>query len=589
VRNSRLFWQLYGAFATLIISTVLVFGLLTISQIQKQNAEENRASLEIKAKVIRSIALPYLTAEQRLPDTELNKLSSIMGNRITVITAGGRVLSDSESDPEIMDNHNNRPEIQQARSRGIGTSERFSQTLQKDMRYLALRIDEQSVNKGYVRVSIPQASINENIYQFRDGILMSALVVGALALMFSYLIATRLSRPLVRMTEVAKSMADGDYSQRLPQSTNNEIGELSQALNQLASSSLTRLSTIAEEKNQLAAILGGLVEGVIAITDDQRIIHINEAASRMLNLPPMQPGGRLIWEVLRNSELIRAIEAALQGEELVQTRLRYGGTTINLAVVQLRDADNEISGAIIVLHDVTAVELLEDIKADFVANASHELKTPIAAIRGMVETIMENQDMAVDDRQRFTTRIHKQTLRLGSIVGDLLTLSRFDSSVVSFDSEEIDMSAILSRELESSIVQIATEHGVSLVTEFGEGSMLVNGDENALVQLVNNLTDNAIKYTKPGGHVEVKLTRDHDWVLLSVTDDGIGISRQEQQRVFERFYRVDKARSTELGGTGLGLSIVKHIVLVHGGDISLQSELDVGSVFLVRLPVAGHG
>jgi two-component system phosphate regulon sensor histidine kinase PhoR len=562
--------------------------LLTINQLKKQNAEENRASLEIKAKLIRSITLPYLSTEQRLPDPELNKLSSIMGNRITVITASGRVLSDSESDPDSMDNHVNRPEIQQARSRGIGVSERFSQTLQKEMQYLALRIDDQSDNKGYVRVSIPQASINENIYQLRDGILMSALVVGALALMLSYLIATRLSRPLVRMTGVAKSMAEGDYMQRLPHSPNNEIGELSQALNQLASSSRNRLSTIAEEINQLAAILGGLVEGVIAITDDQRIIHINEAASRMLNLPPAQHGGKLIWEVLRNSELIRATEAALQGEELVQSRLRYGGRSINLAVVQLRDAENEISGAIIVLHDVTAVERLEDIKADFVANASHELKTPIAAIRGMVETILEEPDMAVDDRQRFTSRIHKQTLRLGSIVGDLLTLSRFDSSVASFDKEAVDMSALLQREMDSSMLQTATEHGVTLTSEIGEGSMQVNGDEKALAQLISNLADNAIKYTKPGGQVEVSLTRDHDWVLLRVSDNGIGIPYQEQQRVFERFYRVDRARSTELGGTGLGLSIVKHIVLVHGGEISLQSELGVGSVFLVRLPVLDH-
>lgn len=585
MKGSRLFWQLYGAFATLIISTIIIFGLLTVNQIQKQKTEENRSSLELKAKLIRNITLPYLEAEQRLPDADLNRLSSIMGNRITVITADGRVLSDSEVNPETMDNHGNRPEIQQARSREIGMAERFSQTLQKDMQYFALRIDDQSHNKGYVRVSIPLASINESIYQLRDGILMSALLVGSLALMLSYLFASRLSKPLVRMTEVAKNMAEGDYMQRLPHSSNNEIGELSQALNELAGSSIQRLSTIAEERNQLAAILGGLVEGVIAITGDQRIIHINEAASRMLDLPPVQTSGKLLWEILRNSELIRATEAAIQGEELVQTNLRYLGTSINLAVVQIRDAENKISGAIIVLHDVTTLERLENIKADFVANASHELKTPIAAIRGMVETIMENPEMPTDDRVRFTSRILKQTMRLGSIVRDLLTLSRFDSSVVNFESEVVDMNELLVSELDS-LSQQAAEHGISLTSEVGDAPLLVKGDEKALSQLISNLTENAIKYTQSGGKVLVTLRRDKNWVLLSVADDGIGIPPREQQRVFERFYRVDKARSTEMGGTGLGLSIVKHIVLVHGGEISLHSEFGVGSDFRVRLPAA---
>lgn len=586
MKGSRLVWQLYGAFAALIAITLLIFGLLVMQQFQADSVRENRQSLELKARLIRNLTLPYLRQNQGLPDADLSDLASILGDRITVIAADGKVLSDSQRDPESMDDHSSRPEILQAKTAGIGISQRFSQTLGKDMHYLALRIEEQGSIRGFVRVSIPQAGFNERLFEMRDGIIMSALAIGIFALVLGYILANQFTKPLVHMTEVASRMAEGDYEQRLPRIGRGEIGELSRALNQLATSSAERISTIREERNQLSAILSGLVEGVIAIDRDQRIIHVNGAAARMLGVKQDEIINELLWEAFRIGELIQAADRVLNDEEFVQTQFHRNALSVELTAVPLKDPDNRVSGAVIVLNDVTEIRRFETVRSDFVANASHELKTPITAIRGLIETVIDDSDMTREDQERFADRIRRQAIRLGSIVGDLLTLSRFDSPFPVPEMQLIDMVKIVNREIVNSS-QFAQDKNITLVSDEVTNSVVVNGDEKALLQMVSNLIDNALKYTSDGGQIKIELGSDESWAHLSVSDTGIGIPEEEQQRVFERFYRVDKARSTELGGTGLGLSIVRHIALAHGGDVSVSSTPGSGSVFKVKLPLAG--
>jgi two-component system phosphate regulon sensor histidine kinase PhoR len=420
----------------------------------------------------------------------------------------------------------------------------------------------------------------------REGIIVSALAIGLIALAFGFILTNQFTRPLVHMTDVASQMAEGDYEQRLPRLGKGEIGELSRALNQLATSSAERISTIGEERNQLAAILSGLVEGVIAIDRYQRIIHVNGAAVRMLGVKQDEIIEKLLWEAFRIGELIQAADRVLGGEEFVQTQFRRDELSVELTAVPLKDTSDNISGAIVVLNDVTEIRRFETMRNDFVANASHELKTPISAIRGLIETVIDDADMSQEDRDRFADRIKRQTIRLGSIVGDLLTLSEFDSPLSEFEMHLIDMVEVVNGETANS-VQIARDKDIVFQSVGMAKSVVVNGDEKALMQLVGNLIDNALKYTSVSGQVKVELEADESWAYFSVADTGIGIPEDEQSRVFERFYRVDKARSTELGGTGLGLSIVRDIALAHGGDVSVTSSLGSGSVFRVKLPLAG--
>ncbi len=584
MKRLRIIWQLYGAFAALIVITMLVFGFQVMAQFQADTLQESMQSLELKAKLIRKLTLPYLLENRGLPDEELRNLASIIGDRITVINVDGQVLSDSEKNPASMDNHGSRPEILQAKLAGTGISQRFSKTLGKDMQYLALRIDEQDTTRGFVRVSILKTSYNERLFEMRDGIMTSAIGIGLFALMLGFVLARRFTRPLVHMTNVAARMAEGDYDQRLPEISNDEIGELSSAFNQLAASLAERISTMAEDRNQLAAILSGLIEGVIAIDQEQRIIHLNEAAGDILGVRYETVKNRLLWEELRISELIQATDRVLHEEAIVQTQFSQGEVPIELTVVPLKDSLQRISGAIIVMHDLTEIRRLETMRSDFVANASHELKTPITAIRGLVETVIDDPQMPEKDRIGFTNRIKRQTMRLSSIVTDLLTLSRYDSSFAVPEMQLVDFAVIVNAEIAENY-QLANDRNIEIQSLLTDEPVMVKGDELALVQMVNNLIDNALKYTAAEGQVIIELEVDSAWILFSVADNGTGISEQEQQRIFERFYRVDKARSTEMGGTGLGLSIVKHIVLAHGGEISVESSLGVGSAFKVRLPL----
>jgi len=419
--------------------------------------------------------------------------------------------------------------------------------------------------------------------------LFGASIAAIAALLLGFYFARRFSNPLADMTEIAEAISRGEFERRIAINRQDEIGKLAGSINRMARSSAARMSEITADRNLLAKIFSSMVEGVIGIDQDQQVIHINKAAADLLDLSVEDSISKPIWEGLRIEEITSALQHAMETKDLVKAQMRRsfdkGERVIDISAVALRDDEGQTSGAVIVLHDVTELDRLARIRRDFVANASHELKTPITAIRGLVETILDDAEMPSETRDSFVNKIRMQSLRLSTLVSDLITISRLESDQRVQDYQNQNLAKIVGRSI-SEIEQACHEKNISIRFNESDEDFPVKGDLQALGQLIDNLLDNAVNYTPEEGVITVNLSKTRSTVQLEVIDTGIGISPQYQQRVFERFYRVDKARSRELGGTGLGLSIVKNIAEHHNGTVSLKSRPGAGSTFTVNLPLA---
>lgn len=584
--RSRFLWQLSGALASIILVSTLVFAAIASSQVQTDARNTIRESLQIQASMLRQLLLPTLKQDKLITSENLARIAGGAGNRITLIDADGVVLADNREEARVMDNHGHRPEVLQARTNGVGMSERFSHTIQQNMLYVALRVDEQGQEIGFVRVSVPLAIVDRQLSSLRNQIFVSGAVIAGFFLIVGFFLARRFTLPITRMIGGAASIAQGDYDLRLPEGHRDEIGELAVALNALARGTKERIDALTSNRNQLAAVLSGLTEGVIAVDLDQKIVHINDSARHMLHLNGRDVIDALLWEVVRVSEICQAVDTCLAELITVNATVKVDVRTFDVSVVLLRNENwTTAAGAIIVLQDITEMLRLEQVRSDFVANASHELKTPISAIRGFVETILDDPEMPEDVRNRFVSRIKSQASRLDHIVQDLIHLSRFDTHARKMSVTRIDLGFLL-RQIYQARYDDATELGIDLQIDLPEKMIEVDGEQEALEQMVMNLVDNAIKYSRTDGEVVLRLRILGQMAVIEVEDNGIGIPLDEQQRIFERFYRVDRARSREKGGTGLGLAIVKHIAQSHKGSVMLESQMNKGSVFSVRLPLA---
>lgn len=587
--RSRFFWQWCGALAVTILVSTLVFAFIASSQLQTAARNNVHESLGIQASMLRPLLLPYMIRNKLMTSAQLSAIAGGESNRVTVLDASGRVLADNRSEARSMDDQTRRPEVLKAEIEGTGVAERYSSTLSQEMLFFALRVDRKPGQvAGYIVVSVPLDSVDRQLSTLRDRIFASGAVIAAFFLVLGYFIARQIAAPIYRMIEGAASIAHGDYDLRLPENRRDEIGRLAIALNALARGTEERIDALVSNRNQLAAVLSGLTEGVIAVDLGQKIVHINDSARHMLRLRNRDLIDAPLWEVVRVSEIVQAVETCLSELTTVNATVKVGAQTLDVAIVLLRDESwTAAEGAIIVLQDITEMLRLEQVRSDFVANASHELKTPISAIRGLVETIMDDPEMTEEVRNRFVERIKNQATRLDHIVQDLIHLSRFDTQARKLSVMRIDLGFLL-RQIYKAQVEAAEAAGLTLRIEMPEDTIEVEGEREALEQMVINLVDNALKYSKAEGEVVLRLSTLGQMAVIEVRDDGIGIPEDEQQRIFERFYRVDRARSREKGGTGLGLSIVKHIAQSHNGSVTVDSQVGKGSVFSVRLPLAGQ-
>ena len=592
--RSKLLWQVYAGYVTIVIISTLIVGILNSRQISEEGMRDIHQSLSAHTELLAEIAKLSLqpnNVDFKSLQQTLEQLGKNTRSRLTIIANDGIVLADSREHPEKMDNHSQRPEIIDARTQGSSTTSRYSQTLKQKMIYRALRIDQDQKPLGFVRVSLPLNRIDHRLAQSRLAVLFGAGISGIAALLIGFYFARRFTDPLIKMTENAEAIAQGDYHRRITIKQQNEIGSLAKAFNSMARNSSQRMEEITADRNRYATIFAGMVEGVISIDEHQKIIHINRTAAELLELSATQCINKSIWEELRITEISQALEQAMAKKNVVKIQMRRStehlDQVVDIHIAVLCDNADHSIGAVIVLNDISELDHLMRIRQDFVANASHELKSPITVIRGLTETILDDDEMDPATQHRFIEKIHNQSHRLSSLVSDLLTISRLESNQDEQHFQPINYLNIIKKSIKAIEVS-CQEKELSVTINLPEQNIHLLGDEQGISQLVDNLLDNAVKYTPLGGSLLIQLEVHELTSTLRIQDSGVGISPQYQHRIFERFYRVDKARSRELGGTGLGLSIVKNIAEQHGGSVSVTSQPGQGATFKVELPLEAH-
>jgi two-component system phosphate regulon sensor histidine kinase PhoR len=584
----RLIWELYPSYILIVVLSIGAMTWLADRYVRRVYLEQTAADLEVRAILVEDGVRALLSPAQTEPVTRICRdLGRRTHTRITVILPSGKVIGDSEEEPARMDNHADRPEVVAALRGERGVSTRYSFTLRKNMMYVAVPIAAEGGVVAVVRTSVPVTAIDTTLRAVYLRVALAGLVTAVFAGVLSFLAARRIARPLEEIREGAERFSRGAFETRLHVPGTLEIGAVAETMNQMAERLDEKIRAVVRQRNELEAVLSGMVEGVIALDNDGRVMSMNQAAGRMLGVEPAPALTQRLSAVVRNAELLEFASRTLSGRETADKEIVLRGNPekfIQTHGTLLRDEKGESIGALVVMDDVTALKRLELVRRDFVANVSHELKTPITSIKGFVETLLDGALKQPADAERFLRIIAKQSERLVAIIEDLLLLSKLEQEPekarLSF--EPADLLAMMKSAVEACEVKASGKRvRVEMRCEKG---LRVPCSAALLEQALINLIDNAIKYSEPESTVEVEAAASPDAVSISVRDRGCGIPPEHLSRLFERFYRVDKARSRTLGGTGLGLAIVKHIAQVHRGYVTVESEPGRGSTFTIHLP-----
>lgn len=582
----RIFWRIYPGHLIITVFTLLIFLAVFSSSLERfhrRQVAENLESLALFA--AEQIRDRFDPGEQEYLNAVTARLGSRSPARVTLIFPDGTVAGESDKSREQMENHRERPEVKAAIEQGrTGTTVRFSSSVRKNMLYVAVPVYRDSVLAGVVRAAMPLLRMEEVLSGMEHGLLWGAAAVLLLSAVLSLFISRRISGPLERIKQGAERFAAGDFSYRLHSVGSEEIGALAETMNEMAAQLEERLQTLTKERNQREAVLSSMVEGVLAVDTGGHIISLNKAAARFFSVfQPETAPGRSMEEVFRNVRLQRFVADVLEGQEIRECELTVQNYCLQIRGTHLLGAQGRRIGAVVVFNDVSRLRRLENLRRDFVANVSHELKTPITSIKGFVETLLDGALKDPVEGERFLKIVAKHADRLNAIIEDLLMLSRLEQG----GNEGIEMqTAGLSEILHSAVDVCSQRAAAKKITIHVEcsGELTATVNPPLIEQALINLIGNAVKYSADGKTVEVSARRENCGIILSVADQGYGIEPQHLDRLFERFYRVDKGRSRQEGGTGLGLSIVKHIAQAHGGTVSVQSRYGEGSVFSVFLP-----
>jgi two-component system phosphate regulon sensor histidine kinase PhoR len=510
------------------------------------------------------------------------------GVRVTVIAADGLVLADSDRDPASLENHADRPEVQQALAQGEGRSVRYSESVDRELLYLAVRHPTPSGTLAVLRFASPLAEINRALADLRWRLAVASLVILFLAGGLSLAVSRRFAVRIERLKQFAGRVAQGDFRPIAAGREADELGELARSLNDTAARLDAAIRSLTDERNRSAAVLASMVEGVAVIGPDERVLFCNHAFCHAVGaeLPSCQ--GRPLLEVVRHTDLLGVIRKALASGGTLHGEATLSGErprTFGVAAAPVRADAAGARGVVLVLHDISELRRLERVRRDFVANVSHELKTPLTAIQGFAETLLGGALEDAQNSRRFLEIIRDHAVRLGRLTDDLLKLSQIEAGKLELDLHPVAVIELIESCVETARLQAAQKQ-LALVVDAAPGLPSVRADSSRLREVLQNLLDNAVQYTPAGGRITVRAAPGEGGVVISVADTGIGIPQADQERIFERFYRVDAARSREVGGTGLGLSIARHLVEAHGGRLTVESEVGRGSTFSVFLPAA---
>jgi two-component system phosphate regulon sensor histidine kinase PhoR len=587
-KERRLIWRLFPSYLLITVISVVVITWYASHSLRRFFLQETIRDLQSRAQLIEERILKGLDPlDEEWVDGLCKRVGEASSTRITVILPSGRVVGDSEEDPGKMDNHRDRPEIIQALRGSLGVSKRFSRTLEKNMMYVGLPLRKESELVAVVRTSLPLTGIEETIADVQIKIALVGLLIAAVAAFVSLWVSRRISHPIEEIRMGAERFARGDLDSRLPVTHSEEIGSLSVALNQMAADLQDRINAMMRQQSEMEGVLASMVEGVIAVDAEERVISMNRAAARMFVCNNENAKGRSIQEVVRNTVLQQFVKDALSSREPIEKDIILysdGEKYLNAHGSLLRDAHGRQMGALIVLNDITRLRRLENIRRDFVANVSHEIKTPITAIKAGVETLREGAIKSKNDSRRFLEIVEKHAERLEAIIEDLLSLSRIEQESERNGIEQRDNPV---HEVFQSAAQVCKVKADSRKVEIRiscDEEIRVRMNSAMMEQAIVNLLDNAIKFSEEGGVVHLEATPTDHEVLLNVRDHGRGVAKEHHPRLFERFYRVDNGRSRDSGGTGLGLAIVKHITQAHGGRVTVKSEPGQGSTFSIHIP-----
>ncbi|MGD2017140.1 MAG: ATP-binding protein [Planctomycetota bacterium] len=590
--RSKFFWKLFGWYALLIFISVGAIGVLVHQKYSRNLEDQVRVDLRNLAVALGELSQDDFSGVDPLYLQErVEAVGQRTDRRITMIARNGEVLADSDAVAAEMEDHlEGRVETRDALAHGEGYARRRSETTGEETFYVAVCRDHESDRGGLVRIAVLAESLNQKEAEVARLLLLAALIASLPALLIGAFVVRRITTPLVRMRDVALEMGGGDYAaaQALPPEVfrGEEMIDLANSLQQLGRYISQQVADLTAGQERVRAMVAGMVEGVIAVDDQERMVFSNHAARRLLGLDDQDPDPTS-WQDGHLAGLVQLVNQVRDSGLPAGRELELSESDETAIVHAKADSfhDGDSVGVVVVLNDVSEIRRLERVRRDFVANVSHELKTPLTSIRGYVEALL---DGAIEDEARsvrFLEIIEKNVLRLNHLVMDLLSLARIEENLDGPVLQPMELVGFVEegiRQRESAAMGREQQLSMKCV----EGTLLVLADREAARQIFDNLLDNALKYTPTGGEIVVSLRRSGGKAVLAVSDNGIGIPAADQARIFERFYRVDKARSLEVGGTGLGLSIVKHLVQCLDGTIELDSTPGVGSTFRVFLNLA---
>ncbi|MDF7808646.1 ATP-binding protein [Pontiellaceae bacterium B12219] len=588
MKKKHLFWLLLPSYWLLTAVAILVMAFYTFHSMSNLYFQALEKDISIRALLLSEQVAPLVTDEKFSEiDALCKKIGATANTRFTVILPDGKVVGDSNKEPDTIELHDNRPEIKQALHGSSGMDIRFSRTVRKEQMYIAVPLkNDRQETLCAVRAALPMTDINSELGKMTRQVVIVSILTGLLAMGVCVYVVRRITTPLLGMSSAARQFAEGDFHHRIPAQQTLEFDQLAEALNSMSEQLNQTLSSLSEQRNEQNAVLTSLDEGVLAIDKRERVIHMNRVAGEILGVEYTDAKSQLVQQVVRFANLQEFIKSVLGSQQPLQRDMCLRSDDekqIQARGTVLWNAEEQSIGALIVLRDITHLRHLETIRSDFVANVSHELKTPITSIKGFVETLLSDEWNHEPDILRFLEIINQQSGRLNSIIDDLLILSRLEQKKGRVLSEKVALAPVIETAIYLCQLQAAKKNIQisSICPKDLEFEINVPLIEQALV----NLIINAVKYSENDKKILILAEKQHHQIVIYVKDEGFGIEHKHQDRLFERFYRVDTARSRKLGGTGLGLSIVKHIISAHEGSIRVESRVGIGSTFIITLPL----
>ncbi len=575
-----------------LILVILVFSFTTVIILHKLSADSKiqlENSLVTRAQLI-SEFIPGETIKQKniaLIQPLIIKTKQNTDARITVIAKDGIVLGDSESDPVAMENHRARPEVIDALSGKPGFSSRYSYTLSKTMLYAAIPAKTGTGEiMGVIRLALPLSTVKNLTINILPNLWLGLMVALVLTIILGYISAYFVTQPIREINRTTQKAAQGDLLQKINITTKDEIGNLAGSLNKMFQQLQERMDEINQEKNKLTTVMASMTEGVIACDNEGRVLLLNQASENLFSVKAEDCRGKIFLEAIRNNDLDTVIAQVLSSGQPLREEIPILLPVQKTFLIQASPLSHEgqITGAVLVLHDITELKRLENNRREFISNVSHELKTPLTSIKGFIETLLGGALEDKNNNRRFLTIIQEHAGRLGKLIDDILVLSGLESREVGLTGGPVDIKSLIQATMDTLTPQL-TNKRITWKLESKGTIPAVQADQDKIKQVLLNLLDNAIKFNKENGIITISVETLPGTLKISISDNGTGIPEKDLPRIFERFYRVDKARSRDLGGTGLGLSIVKHIIEAHHGRVGVESVEEKGSTFWFTLPL----